>query len=189
MPSVLRRPLIAALAAAAGLFAAGCGDKESVVTFAPDEGTYVQVGPLSYQVQISRYLTPGDTEDSEYLAGLPAGTQLDGKGFLWFGVFIRAKNYSDQTQVPAPRSAYSIKDTEGNTFHPIAQARKLNPYAYTPVKMTPAAWFPSQQTTAGINPIAGELLVFRLPVSAVQNRPLELHIDNGGHSAVISLDL
>jgi hypothetical protein len=189
MPSVMRRSLIAALVAAAGLLAAGCGDKESVVTFAADEGTYVQVGPLSYQVQISRYLTPGDTEDREYLAGLPAGTHLDQRGQLWFGVFIRAKNYSDQTQKPAPQSAYTIRDTEGDTFRPVQQDRRFNPYAYRPVNMTPAAWFPSQQTTAGINPIAGELLLFRLPVAAVQNRPLELHINNAGHSAVISLDL
>ncbi len=188
MPSVIRRSLIA-LVAAAGLLAAGCGDKQSVVTFAPDEGTWVQVGPLSYQVQISRYLTPGDTEDSEYLGGLPAGTQLDRKGLLWFGVFIRAKNYSDLTQVPAPRSAYVIDDTEGDQFRPLQQNRSLNPYAYTPVRMTPAAWFPNQQTTAGINPIAGELLLFRFPVSAVQNRPMLLHINHAGKSATISLDL
>jgi hypothetical protein len=188
MPAVLRRSLIV-LVAAAGLLAAGCGDKESVVTFAPDEGTYVQVGPLSYQVQISRYLNPGDTEDKAYLAGLPAGTQLDQKGQLWFGVFIRAKNYSKQTQTPAPPSAYTIADTENDHFRPVQLDRSRNAYAYTPVKMTPAAWFPDQQTTAGINPIAGEELLFRLPISAVQNRPLELHIDNAGHSAVISLDL
>jgi hypothetical protein len=183
----MRRSLIALVAA--GLLAAGCGDKESVVTFAPDEGTYVQLGPLSYQVQISRYLNPGDTEDKQYLTGLPAGTQLDQKGELWFGVFIRAKNYSKQTQLPAPPSSYVIKDTEGNEFHPLQLDKSRNPYAYTPVKLTPAAWFPNQQTTPGINPIAGELLLFRLPLAAIQNRPLELHINNGGHSAVISLDL
>jgi hypothetical protein len=185
----MRRPLIAALLAAAGLFAAGCGDKESVVTFAPDEGTYVQLGPLSYQVQISRYLNPGDTEDKAYLSGLPAGTSLDQKGQLFFGIFIRAKNYSKQTQRPAPQSAYTIEDTEGDHFRPLQLDGSRNAYAYTPVNMTPAAWFPNQQATAGINPIAGEELLFRLPVSAVQNRPLELHIDNAGHSAVISLDL
>jgi hypothetical protein len=184
----MRRSLIAVVAAA-GLFAAGCGDKESVVTFAPDEGTYVQLGPLSYQVQISRYLNPGDTEDKAYLAGLPAGTQLDQQGQLWFGVFIRAKNYSQQTQSPAPPTAYTIADTEGDKYSPLQLDHSRNAYAYTPVKMTPAAWFPNQQTTAGINPIAGEELLFRLPLSAVQNRPLELHIDNAGHSAIVSLDL
>ena len=127
---MLRRSLIAL--AAAGLLAAGCGDKQSVVTFAPDEGTYVQVGPLSYQVQISRYLNPGDIEDKAYLSGLPAGTQVDQKGQLWFGVFIRIKNYSKQTQIPPPSSGYVIDDTEGDQFHPVALNRKLNWYAYKP---------------------------------------------------------
>ena len=184
---MLRRSLIAL--AAAGLLAAGCGDKQSVVTFAPDEGTYVQVGPLSYQVQISRYLNPGDIEDKAYLSGLPAGTQVDQKGQLWFGVFIRIKNYSKQTQIPPPSSGYVIDDTEGDQFHPVALNRKLNWYAYKPEKILPAAWMPNPQTTAGINPIAGELLIFRLPLSAVQNRPLEMHISQAGKSATISLDL
>ena len=184
----MRRSLIA-LVAAAGLFAAGCGDKQSVVTFAPDEGTYVQVGPLAYQVQISRYLNPGDIEDKAYLSGLPAGTQLDERGQLWFAVFMRIKNYSKQTQMPAPPSSYVIDDTEGHKFHPLQLDRSRNWYAYAPQKLLPAAWMPSTQTTAGINPIDGELLLFKLPVPDAQNRPLELHIDNAGKSAIISLDL
>jgi hypothetical protein len=188
MRVVLRRSLIA-LVAAAGLFAAGCGDKESVVTFAPDEGTYVQVGGLAYQVQISRYLTPGDKEDDAYLSGLPAGAQVDRPGVLWFGVFIRIKNYSTQTLRPAPSDGYIIDDTEGHQFHPLQLDRARNWYAYTPERILPAAWFPNPQTTAGINPIAGELLLFRFPVPEVQNRPMELHIHQGGKSATISLDL
>jgi hypothetical protein len=188
MRAVIRRSLIAVVAAA-GLFAAGCGDKESVVTFAPDEGTYVQLGPLSYQVQISRYLNPYDTEDKAYLSGLPSGTPADQQGQVWFGIFVRIKNYSGQTQMPAPASGYTITDTENNSYHPVQQDRKLNWYAYTPAKILPAAWFPSQDTTAGMNPIAGELLVFKLPLSTIQNRPLTLKIDQGGKSADVSLDL
>jgi hypothetical protein len=185
---VLRRSLIA-MVAAAGLLAAGCGDKISNVTQGEDEGTYVNVGPLSYQVQISRYLNPYDTEDKAYLAGLPAGTQVDQKGQLWFGVFVRIKNYSKQTQIPAAPSGYVITDTLNRQYRPVALNRRLNAYAYTPQKILPAAWFPNQMTTAGINPINGELLVYRLPLAAVQNRPLDLHINQGGHSATVSLDL
>jgi hypothetical protein len=185
---VLRRSLIA-LVAAAGLLAAGCGDKQATETFAADEGTIVDVGPLAYQVQISRYLNPGDTEDKAYLSGLPAGAPLDQQGQLWFGLFVRIKNYSEQTQTPAPASGYTIDDTEGHKFHPVALDRGRNWYAYTPQKILPAAWQPNPQTTAGMNPIAGELLLYKLPVADVQNRPLELHIDNAGKSAIVSLDL
>jgi hypothetical protein len=187
-PEPLMRPSLLVLIAAAGLVAAGCGSPDTR-TSAETEGLYVDVGPLTYQVQISRYLNPYDTEDKAYLSGLPSGTQADQKGYVWFGIFVRIKNYSDQTQVPAEASGYKITDTEGNTFHPVQLDRKLNWYAYTPAKILPAAWFPSQDTTAGMNPIDGELLVFRLPVSAIQNRPLDLHIENGGHSATVSLDL
>jgi hypothetical protein len=185
---VLRRSLIA-LVAAAGLLAAGCGDKISNVTQGEDEGSYINVGPLAYQVQISRYLNPYDTEDKAYLSGLPAGTQVDKKGMVWFGVFVRIKNYSKQTQTPAALSGYTITDTENDTFHPVQLNRQQNWYAYAPAKILPAAWFPSQETTAGINPIAGELLMFRFPLTAIQNRPLEMHIKQGANSATVTLDL
>ena len=34
---------------------------------------YVDAGPITYQLQISRQLNQYATEDSQYLAGLPAG--------------------------------------------------------------------------------------------------------------------
>lgn len=184
-----RRRSLIALVAAAGLLAAGCGDKISNVTQGEDEGTFVDVGPLAYQVQISRFLNPYDTEDKAYLSGLPAGAQPDQQGQEWFGVFVRIKNYSKQTQMPAPASGYTITDTAGDTYHAVALNRRLNWYAYTPQKMLPAAWLPNQETTAGINPINGELLLFQFPVSTFQNRPLLLHINQGGSSATITLDL
>jgi hypothetical protein len=186
---VLRRSVIALAAVALGLSAAGCGDKISNVTQGEDEGTFVDVGALSYQVQISRYLNPYDVEDKSYLAGLPAGTPVDQKGQLWFGVFVRIKNHSGQSQTPAPVNGYVITDTLNHQFRPLQLNRRVNEYAYTPQKMLPAAWLPNQQSTPGINPINGELLLYRLPISAIQNRPLDLHINQGSGSASISLDL
>jgi hypothetical protein len=181
----MRRPLIAAVAVAA-LLAAGCGDKISNVTQGEDEGAYVNVGPLSYQVQISRYLNPYAQPDNEYMAGLPAGTPVDPKGFEWFGIFVRVKNYSKQTQTPVPASAYTVTDTQGHTYHPVPLDRGRNPLAYTPTKMTPAAWLPNPNSIAGMNPIAGEVILFRFPVATIQNRPLTLHIAG---RATVSLDL
>jgi hypothetical protein len=174
------------LIALLGLVVSGCGT-EAIRTDALTEGLYVDVGPLSYQVQISRYLNPGDTEDKAYLAGLPAGTAPNSKDSVWFGVFIRVKNYSDAAQTPA--SEFWIEDTEGNRFDPVELDPKLNAYAYRPVPIGPAQWLPNPQTTAGMNPIQGELLVFNLKVDDLQNRPLELHIKNGDDEAVVELDL
>jgi hypothetical protein len=168
-----------------GLVVAGCGT-EAIRTEAETEGLYVDVGPLTYQVQISRYLNPGDTEDKAYLRGLPSG-ETAGKDDVYFGVFIRVKNYSDATQTPA--SEFWIEDTEGNRFDPVQLDTKLNEYAYQPVPLGAAQWLPNPQTTAGINPIQGELLVFKLPVDDLQNRPLDLHIKSGDDEAVVELDL
>jgi hypothetical protein len=173
------------LIALLGLLFAGCGT-EAIRTDAETEGLYVDVGSLTYQVQISRYLNPGDTEDKAYLRGLPGG-EAAGEDDVWFGVFIRVKNYSDSTQTPADE--FWIEDTEGNRFNPVDLDPKLNEYAYQPVPIGPAEWLPSPQTTAGINPIQGQLLLFKLPVDDLQNRPLDLHIKQGDDQAVVELDL
>jgi hypothetical protein len=181
----MRRSLIAVVMAA-GLLAAGCGDKISNVTQGEDEGSYVNVGPLSYQVQISRYLNPYNEPDDEYMAGLPSGTPVDPKGFEWFAVFMRIKNFTGQTQTPVPISAYTVTDTQGHTYRPLPLDRARNPLAYTPVKLTPAAWLPNPNSVAGQLSIAGEVLLFRFPIATIQNRPLTLHISG---RASVSLDL
>ena len=111
---------------------------------------------------------------------------VDPKGFEWFGIFMRVKNYSDQTQTPVPASAYTVTDTQGHTYRPMTLDRNRNPLAYTPVKMTPAAWLPNPNSIAGQLSIAGEVLLFRSPLATIQNRPLTLHIRGG---ASVSLDL
>ena len=48
-----------------------CGHKEAHPHFADNEGVYVDAGPLTYQVQLSRELNPSNIEDQRYLSGLP----------------------------------------------------------------------------------------------------------------------
>ena len=61
--ALLRRlPIVAgALTLALGLGA--CGNKTSHPTVADNEGVYVDAGPVSYQVQVSRQLNPSSSED------------------------------------------------------------------------------------------------------------------------------
>ena len=50
---------------------------------------------------MSRFLNPGDPEDKEYLHGLPEGVPAVLPGDeIWFGVWMRVKNYSDETLTP-----------------------------------------------------------------------------------------
>src|SRR5690349_5812063 len=92
------RVLAAAVLAALAL--AGCGEKTDYVRLAETEGTYVDVGNLTYQVQLSRYLNPADPEDKEYLVGIPPSETSPTGQEIWFGVWMRVKNYSDQTETP-----------------------------------------------------------------------------------------
>src|SRR5437763_14807011 len=118
MHSRLRKlpPALAALMAALALGA--CGSSHSKVTtgtYAGESGQnapYLDVGPLTYQVQLSRQLNPTNSEDSSYLKGLrPAQSKLE-PGQEWFAVFLQVYNHSS---VPRQAStAISISDTQNN---------------------------------------------------------------------------
>jgi hypothetical protein len=180
----VRRLLLIALA----LVAVGCGEKHEIVHEAETEGIYVDVGNLVYQVQMSRYLNPGDVEDREYLMGLPEGVSSELPGDeTWFGVWMRVKNYTDETLTPA--NSFTIHDTDDNQFLPIPLA-ETNVFAYRPVPLGPDEVKPRPDTAAASGPIQGSLLLYRLPVESLQNRPLKLVIEQGGvEPAEIDLDL
>jgi hypothetical protein len=185
MPRVLRILVPAVLAA---LVLAGCNGKTGYNTSADDEGLPINVGKLVYQVQLSRYLNPNDVEDSQYLKGLPPGTVQTGGGDTWFGIFMRVDNYSKQTQTPTTQ--FTITDTLGNTYRPIAQNTAVNGFAYTGKPLPPGFTEPDQESPAYNGPIQGALILFRLKIATIQNRPLLLHILNGsGQQGTISLDL
>jgi len=149
----------------------------------------VDVAGLTYQVQLSRYLNPGDVEDKQYLMGLPDGIapQLPGDE-TWFGVWMRVKNYSDASLTPT--DTFRIEDTEGDEFRPIALDSAANPFVYEPILLHHAQVLPTPDTAAASGPIQGSLILFRLTNDALQNRPLKLFIEHGeGNEAEIDLDL
>src|SRR3954451_8262425 len=86
-------PLLAALALAVlTATVSACGyssDSKDVV-----EGEVVKLGDLKYQVVFSRFLNPNDNEDSAYLVGQPPPA----KGSTYFGVFLEAKNTTEENQ-------------------------------------------------------------------------------------------
>jgi hypothetical protein len=184
----MRRVASLLLLCAAMLLVAGCGDKESVVTTG-QEGVTVDVGGLSYQVQMSRFLNPNDIEDAYYLRGLPETTELDpGKDSVWFAIWMRVKNYSDETLTPTTQ--FTISDTQGNKFQPVPIDEKQNPFAYLPQPLEHAHVLPDANTPAGSGPIQGSLILFRVDADSLQNRPLTLHIQgNGEEEATMQLDL
>ena len=171
----------------AALVFAGCGDKHEYNLAAETEGEYVDVGNLVYQVQLSRFLNPTDVEDREYLVGVPPNEAKPTGAETWFGVWMRVKNYTDETLQPTTQ--FVITDTEGNEYFPV-KLPDTNPFAYNPGPLPPHQVYPTPDSAAASGPIQGALILFKLKTESLQNRPLVLHIQQPGQDeAEIDLDL
>jgi hypothetical protein len=187
----LARTFLTAVLAAAALVSAGCGNKHDVTTEAETEGIWVDVGPLDYHVQGSRLLEQGLLPDRSYLAGLPEGTAQPTGNEVWFAVFVRIENKTEDLAPTAEE--FEIHDTEGKTFTPYGLDPESNPFAYEPMELEPNRVVPIQDSAQDFNSFSGAELLFKLPLDSYQNRPLELVIKSAGgdgpEEARISLDV
>ena len=183
----MRRLVVLAVALFA-LAGAGCG-KESTAVVADTEGLYLDINGLKYQIQMSRYMNANDVEDSEYLIGLPEGTAQPNADETWFGVWVRVENVSETETRPAA-SEWAIHDTQDNVYRPIPLDTDINPFAFEKgVDVPPMTILPLASSAAGQGPIQGSLLLFKLKLESLQNRPLELKFSNGGGSTQGTYDL
>jgi hypothetical protein len=182
----MRRLVVLAVALFA-LAGAGCGSDENK-TVAETEGLYLNINGLKYQVQMSRYMNANDVEDSEYLVGLPEGTEQPNADETWFGVWVRVENDSEET-LPAA-DTWEIVDTQENVFEPIDVDTDINPFVFEKgVDVPPGAILPLSSSAAGQGPIQGSLLLFKVTNESLQNRPLELRFSNGEGTTVGTYDL
>lgn len=164
----------------------GCGHNPKYTTSGDTEGVVLDVGQLRYQVQISRQLNPSDIEDRGYLVGVPGAQSLP-PGQLWFAVFLRVKNEHHSSHMAA--STFDITDTRGNVYKPVPIGGG-NPFAYNASLVRGNGQIPDISSVAGTSAIGGSELLFRLPVAALDNRPLVLHIAQpGGVPAEATVDL
>jgi hypothetical protein len=168
--------LLAALLVSGGLSACGKHVSESArVKTAETEGIYLDISDLKYQVQVSRQLNPNDVQDKPYLAGLPADQQELKADEVWFGVFLRVQN--EQGKPLQPSSDIQIQDTQDEVFKPLA-LDPVNNYAYRSEQPIPAReTYPLLDSPGYDTPSRGALLLFKLTLTALNNRPLELTIE------------
>jgi hypothetical protein len=179
MFSRLRKFPLALLALLVVLAFTACGDshtKVSTGTYAGESGAnapYLDVGPLVYEVQLSRELNPFDAGDAIYLQGLaPAERQL-APGQEWFGVFVQVYNNSS-TELPAA-SSLTISDTQGNSYIPVVP-NQANPFAYRAGTVPAKGQLPMPDSIADSGPTQGALLLYKIQVVSLDNRPLTLKI-------------
>lgn len=173
-------PVLAALALLMLLpGVSGCGyssDEKEVV-----EGEPVELGELQYNVIFSRFLNPSDNEDSAYLVGQPKPPP----GSAYFGVFFEVQNESDETQALA--DSFTITDADHQAFEAL-ESESL--YAL-PIggKVEAEEQVPVLDSTPQQGPIEGSVVIFELPASASENRPLVLEIPGPDGPAEVTLDL
>ena len=173
-------PLLAALALAALAFAlTACGDSghsKDVV-----EGEPVELGELQYNVVFSRFLNPNDNEDSAYLVGQDPPPP----GSAYFGVFIEVQNESEEPQELA--GSFTITDADHETFEAIpSESLYALPFGG---EVESQEQVPVLDSTPQQGPIEGALVLFELPASASENRPLTLSIPGPEGPATVTLDL
>jgi hypothetical protein len=168
---------VALLALLLGLSACGHDSEHKDVV----EGEPVELGELKYNVTFSRFLNPDDNEDSAYLVGQPTPPP----GSAYFGVFFEVQNESDEPQTLA--DTFTIHDADHQEYEAV-ESESL--YAL-PVggEVEAEEQIPVLDSTSATGPIEGSILIFELPASASENRPLTLEIPGPGGPAEVTLDL
>jgi hypothetical protein len=161
--------------------AAGCGEEETKEVV---EGEPLELGELSINVQLTRFLNHNDREDGDYLEGQqvppPAGRD-------YLGVFIEIDNEGDEdTRLPTAADL-SVVDTTGQAYEaldsdsPFALELGGNIDAHSEV--------PEPDTPAASGPTQGLIVLFLVPSNIGENRPLELEVGHDGEDGTIELDI
>ena len=182
---VLRRAMIAAacvLALASSGAVAGCGEEAQGVDEPAREGLALELDGVEYNVFITRQLNTAIPPDSAYYDGPP----VDADETL-YGVFLQACNRTDEAQTPT--DFFRVKDNQDNEFLPVTLPDD-NPFAYHAAELAPDECIPEAGSVAALGPAAASMLLFNLPLTTTENRPLELEIEGeGSESLTFELDI
>jgi hypothetical protein len=190
MSSRLCKPALAlALALFVAVVLGACGNADTKVTtgtYAGESGQnapYLNVGPLIYEVQLSRELNPADVEDSSYLEGLTPLQRTLLPGEEWFAVFIQVYNHKS---IPLPGATnLTISDTQQNVYYPILPGPS-NLFAYRGGLIPAESMVPVPGSVAYTGNTQGALVLYKIKIVSLDNRPLKIHIVDPGDPAQIA---
>ena len=182
--------LLLALLASGGLSACGKHQSTGPVRIAETEGIYLDVSDLKYQVEVSRQLNPHDVQDKPYLTGIPEAERELTPDEVWFAVGLRVQNETDEALMPSEH--IEIEDTQEHKFEPI-ELEDTNVYAYRADEaIPPRQVLPLDDSPGFDTPARAALLLFKLTLDALNNRPLELTIKGRKppiHTGIVDLDV
>ena len=159
----------------------GCGNH---VGTEGDEGIPIQLGQLEFNVQLTRFLNPADSEDKEYLQGQQLPTPA-GKSYL--AVFLTIKNHSsDPVRLPTPEQM-SIVDTTGAAYAALPSSTDFAVPLGTILEG--GGEIPAPGTAGASGPTQGAIVLFLVDQGITENRPLDLEIEHEGETGTIKLDI
>lgn len=173
--------LAAALfALALTLGAAGCGEEETTHVV---EGEPIELGDLSFNVQLTRFLNPEDVGDAEYLEGLP----LPASDQDYLAVFMVVENEGDDPIRLPSAVEMKVVDTTGASFSPV----ETNSVFALPLGalLAPGESAPGPETAAAQGPTQGSFVLFLVDEAVSASRPLELDILADGEEGTVELDI
>jgi len=180
----LRSPRSAIFACAvAALITVGCGEEKDEPK---REGLGADVAGIKYTVFITRQINQHLASDRDFYRGPEPKP-----GFTYYGVFMKVCNETDGFKTPVDH--FVVKDSQGNEFEPL-EVEEDNVFAYRARRLSKRACIPEAGTPPATGPTGGALLLFEFPIQTLENRPLELEIEDttpeGEHEAkAIELDL
>ena len=181
----VRRLWIIVCALAVALAVAACGSGKQVSTTPgqltghevgneANDGSYIQAGPITYQLEISRELNPYSVQDKPLVAGLPKGFVAPNANQIWYGVLLWAKNQHHHAYRTSDN--FEIVDSEGTTYRPVKLNPTENPYAWTSQLLQKNQTDPGQDSVQSDGESQGGLLLFKLNNAVYSNRPLMLYV-------------
>jgi len=171
-------PLLVLALVGLAVATSGCGEEE---TAEAKEGEPLELGELSYSIQITRELNRFSPEDAAYLEGAPV-IRPD-QQFL--GVFMQVTNQGEEEAiVPGP---LRVIDTRGTVYRQLPLRNEWALKRGTPV--APGDTIPGPETVARNGSIEGSMALFVVDESANENRPLVLEIPGPDEHGEIVLDL
>jgi hypothetical protein len=179
--------LLAAVVLSVGVAACGAGEETELVdgeeVRAVVEGEPLELGDLLFNVTLTRFLNPEDTEDAQYLAGLPVETP--GKDYL--AVFVAVENEGDDDIRLPGQSEVRVEDTTGEEYRPL----EVDPlFGFELNGLIPAGdEVPIPDSAAASGPAQGAILLFVVDQDVSANRPLELILLADGEEGLIELDI
>ncbi|MDP9189359.1 MAG: hypothetical protein M3O25_08935 [Actinomycetota bacterium] len=147
------------------------------------EGEPLELGELSFNVALTRFLNPEDTEDAEYLRDL-APPPLDTD---YLAIFMVVKNEGDEDRRLPSAVEMRVEDTTGAEYTPT----ELDPVFGLDLGgiIEAGGEAPDADTAAASGPTQGAILLFLVDQEVSSNRPLDLIILAEGEEGLVELDI